>query len=108
MELTNFALHIFQKNDFLKELKENLNEAAKSTNGDSVHTQKIKTIEKTISMSLNLAKKREDFQLSVDNANGEFFKQLDKMFPELTESDKRLCALLRLHLSSKLQFSRLL
>ena len=41
------------------------------------------------------------FREAFDNADSEFFKKLKDLYPELSPNDLKLCAYLRLNLSSK-------
>ncbi len=43
----------------------------------------------------------EDFELSFSKVHESFFNKLDQQFPSLTTNERRLCALLRLDMSSK-------
>jgi len=43
----------------------------------------------------------EDFELSFSQVHESFFTKLDQQFPSLTTKERRLCALLRLNMSSK-------
>lgn len=87
-EITNFAIHIVEKNDFLENLK-NIAENDSS---------KLKTL---ISQNLNIEKEREEFRAQVEQINQGFFLKLNEQFPSLTKHETRLAALLRLNLSSK-------
>ena len=42
-----------------------------------------------------------EFELYFKRVDGDFFEKLEKRFPELTPNEKRLCALIRLNLTSK-------
>jgi tetratricopeptide (TPR) repeat protein len=99
-ELMNFALHIVQKNDFLQAVKNDLKEI-KSKCGDNNQIQKISETLLKVNQNLRMSTELEQFQKNVDNVNHEFFKKLESKFPNLTENEKRLSALLRLNLSSK-------
>ncbi len=39
--------------------------------------------------------------MNIDLIHEDFFRKLNEKFPSLTENDKKLCAMLRLNLSSK-------
>ncbi|MBU0764493.1 MAG: tetratricopeptide repeat protein [Bacteroidetes bacterium] len=96
-ELTNFALHIVQKNEFL----ENLINEVKEIRDSDVNMNKINKLASLINFHLNIDKDRKDFQMHVEQVNQSFFYNLQKQFPDLTENDRRLSALLMLKLSSK-------
>ncbi len=98
-DLINFALHLVQKNDILKQLKSDLNKL--SSNTDREMNKKIKELSLHIQQSLHLTQEVEEFQNKVDVAYSDFFHNLKQKHPELTNNEKRLCALLRLNLSTK-------
>lgn len=92
-ELTQLALHINQQNDFLESLKNNLKEVAPSP--------EVKSLERELDAKINLDKQREDFELNIDLINEDFYRKLSERFPQLSENEKKLCAMIRLNLSSK-------
>lgn len=98
-ELTNYALHIGEKNKFLIELKEEL-KRLKSAPSDAKEV-KIKELALTIQQNIQIQEDLEEFQKNVNTINKEFYTKLKAKFPNLTKNEERLCALIRLNLSSK-------
>jgi len=98
-DLTNFALHLVQKNKVLKQLKADLNKLSASNDDDL--NRKLKELAIHVQQSLQINKDIVEFQQKVDVAYDDFFKKLKTKFPSLTSNEKRLCALLRLNLSTK-------
>ncbi|MDA3910621.1 MAG: transcriptional regulator [Bacteroidales bacterium] len=98
-ELENFALHIVQKNEFLNDIKAELKKLKK--NASEQNAERIKLLSLKISQSLKINKELEVFKNRIDEVNEKFFSVLSKNYPDLTENEKRLCALLKLNLSSK-------
>lgn len=98
-ELMNFALHIVQKNEFLQTVKKDLRDL--KARGDDGKMQKINELLMKVNQNLRMSTEIEEFQKNVDQVNREFFVKLQEKFPNLTENEKRLSALLRLNLSSK-------
>nr|NQU94414.1 transcriptional regulator [Bacteroidota bacterium] len=99
VELTNFALHIVQKNDLLYGLKKKLQYLNKITEPEK--SRKLNEVIASLIQNMKLKHELRQFQDKVDQVNSEFFKNLDQKYPELTENEKRLIALLRLNLSNK-------
>ncbi|MBN2668007.1 MAG: inorganic phosphate transporter [Bacteroidales bacterium] len=99
-ELMNFALSIIQKNEFLEKLKAKINKLKDKSDLELNHDD-LNKLSRLINENLNLDKERENFDLYVSDMNSEFFFRLNKKYPGLTENDKKLCALIRLKLSSK-------
>ncbi|MFV1885359.1 MAG: tetratricopeptide repeat protein [Balneola sp.] len=99
-ELTNFALHIVEKNDFLEEVKVEMAAIRNEVSNQDALTQ-INKLGSKIYQNLMLNRDREEFEIQVDHACDGFYKKLEKRYPELTSQERRLAALLRLNLSSK-------
>lgn len=98
-DLINFALHLVQKNKVLKQLKTGLNNLP--GNHDNEMNRKLKELSIHVQQSLQINKDIAEFQQKVDLTYDDFFRKLKMKFPSLTNNEKRLCALLRLNLSTK-------
>ncbi len=98
-ELVNMALFIVQKINFI----ETLNNELKLLQKDklSVNNEIVSKLSLLISTNVKIDKERSEFQLHVDKVNQIFFKKLKELFPNITENEKKLSALLRINLSSK-------
>ncbi|HRS54296.1 MAG TPA: tetratricopeptide repeat protein, partial [Bacteroidales bacterium] len=91
-ELINLALHIHEKNNFLKKLEKTLTK----TNFNP------KEIIKLIDTNLyNLEKNKKEFDAYVDSVSHDFFINIRKLLPDINKSEERLLILLRLGLPSK-------
>lgn len=100
-ELTNFALHIVQKNELLNELKTQL-KTFKPVGDQNPNVNMINDLKMRINQHLNSTSgDAETFQLKVDKTNRDFMDKLTTRYPDLTSNEKRLCSLLRINLSSK-------
>lgn len=99
-ELTNYALHIVEKNDFLEEVKSEM-ATIKSDVRNSEAVKQINKLGSKIYQNMMINKDREEFEIQVEQACEGFFINLDRQFPTLTTQERRLAALLRLNLSSK-------
>ncbi|MGB7785738.1 MAG: triple tyrosine motif-containing protein [Salinimicrobium sp.] len=92
-ELAASTMSLIKKNEFLTDLKEKLRNSGSSPQVKSV----IKTIDKDISEEDNW----KFFKKAFNNADKDFFKKIKASHPELTSNDLKLCAYLRLNLTSK-------
>ena len=92
-ELAISTMNLIKKNEFLTSIKDKLKGSKESMEVRSV----IKTIDKDISEEDNWNFFKEAF----NNADKDFFKKIKSKHPELTSNDLKLCAYLRLNLSSK-------
>ncbi|GAB5407746.1 MAG: hypothetical protein BalsKO_01110 [Balneolaceae bacterium] len=99
-DLTNYALHIVEKNDFLEGLKSEMAEVRSSIKSEEA-LKHINSLGSKIYRNMMLNKDREEFELQVEQACEGFLRNLERKYPELTSQEKRLAALLRLNLSSK-------
>lgn len=91
-ELASSTLNIIKKNDFLNAIKSEL-----IAGGDKNIPKVVKIIDK----NLNNTDDWKMFQEAFNNADKKFLKKMKNKHPELTPNDLRLCAYLRLNLSSK-------
>jgi tetratricopeptide (TPR) repeat protein len=98
-ELTTNALHIIQKNEFLENLKGEL-KAIGNTESEKVNKQ-LKKIRKSIDYNFNLDDDWQEFESIFQSVHHDFFEELQSKFPDLTSAEMRLCAMLRLNMSSK-------
>ncbi|WP_158837265.1 helix-turn-helix and ligand-binding sensor domain-containing protein [Polaribacter sp. L3A8] len=91
-ELASSTMNIIKKNDFLNTIKTEL------INGDSKNILKVIKI---IDKNLNNSDDWKMFQEAFNNADKNFLKKVKDKHVNLTPNDLRLCAYLRLNLSSK-------
>jgi DNA-binding CsgD family transcriptional regulator/cell division protein FtsB len=91
-ELATSTMNIIKKNDFLNTIKLEL------INGGD---KNISSVVKIIDKNLNNTDDWKMFQEAFNNADKNFLKKVKDKHPSLTPNDLRLCAYLRLNLSSK-------
>jgi DNA-binding CsgD family transcriptional regulator len=91
-ELATSTMSIIKKNEFLNTIKLEL--VDKGTEG-------IDKVVKIIDKNLNNTDDWKMFQEAFNNADKKFLKKIKSKHPQLTPNDLRLCAYLRLNLSSK-------
>jgi DNA-binding CsgD family transcriptional regulator len=91
-ELATSTMSIIKKNEFLNDIKSEL------INGD---VKSITNVVKIIDKNLNNTDDWKLFQEAFNNADKKFIKKVKSKHPDLTPNDLRLCAYLRLNLSSK-------
>lgn len=98
-ELTTFALHVAQRNELLSKFIKALSNIKKNANETTAI--EIKKLAQQIEQSQMVNQDLEAFHLNVENVHKDFFYNLNKKYPSLTENEKRLAAQLRLNLSNK-------
>ncbi|WP_243456830.1 helix-turn-helix transcriptional regulator [Polaribacter batillariae] len=91
-ELATSTMNIIKKNEFLNTIKTEL------INGGEKSVAKVVKI---IDKNLNNTDDWKMFQEAFNNADKKFLKKVKEKHPTLTPNDLRLCAYLRLNLSSK-------
>lgn len=94
-ELTAKALQLIEKEEFLTSLNEKL---SKQKN-ESVDVSTIKRMVKSIQGNPNGNWK--EFETRFTSVNQSFYKNLKERFPNLSTTDQKVCALIKLKLSSK-------
>lgn len=91
-QLAASTMSLIKKNEFLFTLKEELKGAENS---------KVKSAVKTIDKELSEEDNWKMFKEAFKNADKDFFGKIKSKHPKLTSNDLRLCAYLKLNLSSK-------
>jgi len=97
-EQMSIALRIIQKNRFLEKLKSKID---KIIGKPEVKPEELIRLKKLIVENLSVAKDRERFNIYINELNTDFYFRLLSKYPSLTDNEQRLCALVRLSLSSK-------
>lgn len=99
-ELSNQTMGIINKNKFLKKVYEDLNAIQEYVVNDAARA-KIFGVTKRIKKEIDLKHQNRIFESYFDEANEEFFKRLKEKYPDLTPNDLRLCAFIRMNISTK-------
>lgn len=100
MELAKNTMSIVRKNELLIEIKTEL-EIQREELKYRLPNRYFDRIYKLIDDSINSEHDWAMFESLFDQAHENFFKRIKQNYPELTPSDLRLCAYLRLNLASK-------
>ncbi len=99
-ELANSTLETIQKNKLLNKIKSDLRKMTSSTNDQELKNQ-INSLTKKINKELDAEKQWEVFETHFENVHEAFLKRLKSAYPELSPRELKLCAYLRLNISSK-------
>lgn len=97
-QITTHTLNIIQKNEMLRDMRVQLEDIVKSTEG--VPHNELKRLLKTIDESFRLDKDWEEFKLYFEQIYTGFYAKLKINYPELSNQELRHCALIRLNLSN--------
>ena len=98
-ELTTQSLNLVQKNGIMEELKFGINEIIQVS--DKPATKKINSLKRLIDYSFHLDKDWDRFRIHFEQVHNCFFEKLMAEFPDLTAAECRLCALIKLNLTTK-------
>nr|WP_319400863.1 triple tyrosine motif-containing protein [uncultured Carboxylicivirga sp.] len=97
-ELSGLAMKVIYKNEKLSELKDKVT-SIKEMASDKVARQLSRTLS---FIDKELADDHwDDFEMRFDMAHNNFIKRLKEDFPNLTSKDLKMCAYLRMNLSTK-------
>ncbi|WP_116107965.1 LuxR C-terminal-related transcriptional regulator [Lewinella sp. IMCC34191] len=88
------TMNLVKKNELLQQIKSDLLAARDPE-------KNIRAVVKTIDHNIDEAETWALFRDAFENADREFFKKIKERHPELTPNDLKLCAYLRLNLTSK-------
>lgn len=92
-ELGIATMNLIKKNEFLNNIKKEIKSQDSAKN--------LKNVVKIIDRNLNNTDDWNLFEEAFNNADKDFLKKVKTLHPSLTSNDLRLCAYLRLNLSSK-------
>ncbi|APZ45831.1 hypothetical protein BW723_05755 [Polaribacter reichenbachii] len=99
-ELAASALQLIEKDEFLKDLKTKVREG-----GEKVKIHELNKVLRSVSVNNN--KNWEEFRARFIEVNKDFYNQIFEKFPNLSQGDQKICALIKLNFSSK-EMARLL
>jgi DNA-binding CsgD family transcriptional regulator len=94
-ELAVSTMNLIKKNELLSLIKEDLKKTSEEGN------RNVKSVITTINKNINEEDTWHVFKEAFDSADKDFLKKVKAAHPSLTPNDLRLCAYLRLNLSSK-------
>ncbi|MES2265339.1 MAG: triple tyrosine motif-containing protein [Bacteroidota bacterium] len=99
-ELANSAMNIVYKNELLQKISDEIDNF-KDSSGKKLSDDQLKKIHKVIEEGMNDERDWNVFENSFNEAHENFFKKLKQGHPDLVPNDLKLCAYLRMNMSSK-------
>ncbi|WP_316800090.1 triple tyrosine motif-containing protein [Pedobacter frigidisoli] len=99
-ELANSAMTLVYKNELLQKLSDEIMKL-KDENGKKLSDDQTRKIQKVINDGMNDERDWHLFENSFNEAHESFFKKLKAQHPDLVPNDLKLCAYLRMNMSSK-------
>ncbi|MCR8561281.1 transcriptional regulator [Mucilaginibacter sp. BJC16-A38] len=99
-ELANSAMNIVYKNELLQKISEEMTHL-KDSSGKQLAEEQLRRIQKVIDEGMSDERDWNIFESSFNEAHENFFKKLKSGHPDLVPNDLKLCAYLRMNMSSK-------
>jgi DNA-binding CsgD family transcriptional regulator len=99
-QLADYTMNMIRKNEELIKIREKLVEQ-KAMMGVTKQADSIERIINLVDNELTSKDDWKSYAMHFDQAHHDFLKRLKSTYPDLTQSDLKLCAYLRLNLSSK-------
>ena len=99
-ELASVAMHLVQKGELLGKIKDQVVKLKKNTESEK-DADDIKKIIRVLSDEDKIDKQWEQFTMHFDHVHSDFLSDLKNTFPNLSANELKLCAYLRMNLSTK-------
>ncbi len=98
-ELTSYTLNFVQKNELFQAVKSSINDLKKEA-GPTIR-QRLSKLARLIDSTVRIDEDWETFRLHFESTHVGLIQSLKHHYPQLTQNDLRLLALVRINLSSK-------
>jgi tetratricopeptide (TPR) repeat protein len=96
-ELTTNVMYLMKKNEFIADISQKLQSVdIASSDKEEVISKLVKELEKNTSTDF-----WEDFETRFKDIYGDFYQRLSSSYPNLSPNDLKLCAFLKLNMSTK-------
>jgi phosphate/sulfate permease/DNA-binding CsgD family transcriptional regulator len=99
-EFIDAALNLSEQREFLETILNEINSTRQIEDGNKV-PQKLLALENLIKQRMSFKSEKEDFYGQIEQVHRDFLQKLETSFPDLTDNEKRLAAMLRLSLPGK-------
>ena len=93
-------MHLVKKGELFSKIKGELTQVMKGLDNSQAITE-LKKMIKSLSEDDNMDKEWENFTKHFDKVHSDFVKDLKEMHPTITGNELKLCAYLRMNLSTK-------
>ena len=103
-ELASSTMNLIRKNEILLEIKDNITKVTddiKSSHDSTTILSRLVKMERSIKQNIENDNNWKRFEENFDLVYENYLKRLGEMYPELNTADKKLCAYLKMDLSSK-------
>lgn len=103
-ELASSTMNLIRKNEILLEIVDTLNKTTldlQKTKDTSVVISRLSKVERSIRQNIENDNNWKRFEENFDLVYEHYLKRLSKSYPELNMTDKKICAYIKMDLSSK-------
>ncbi len=100
-ELALATMHLVQKGEILTTLQAELEKVLQKKQATHNLHEDIRRIIRTMQFDTQLDEDWEHFAIHFDSVHGDFLKRMRERYPQTSPNDLRLCAYLRMNLSTK-------
>lgn len=100
-DLANSTMSLIKKNQFLIELRDELDKMKAFSEQNKLVTEDIRRVIRKINNGIDDEESWQVFEDYFDHVHENFMKKMKKRYPSLTSKDLRMCAYIRMNLSSK-------
>jgi hypothetical protein len=103
-ELASSTMNLIRKNEILTDIMDNITKVSdeiKTNNDSNTVLSRLNKMERSIKQNIEHDNNWKRFEENFDLVYENYLKRLGDTFPELNTSDKKLCAYLKMDLSSK-------
>jgi hypothetical protein len=100
-ELFSQTSFIIQKNELIMKVKKEIDDFYNSYSGKKILSPLYFKVESLLNRNMDIDEDWKMFLIQFEQKHTGFFKHLKEQYPDLTSNDLKLCACLRLNLSSK-------
>lgn len=105
-KLATSTMQLIEKNNLLLEIKQSINKLAKDPKAIAIQSE-LQKILKRLEEDINMEQDRAEFEEYFDFIHSDFLKRLKEQYPQLSLPELKLCAYLKMNLSTKEIASRL-
>jgi len=99
-ELVNYTMLLAKKRELMIEMQQEITELNTLARNDTVRSR-LKSLSHRIEVNLNDEQFLQLFDINFERVHHTFFEALKHQFPELSAKELRLCAFIRMNLSTK-------
>jgi len=103
-ELATSTMNLIRKNEMLQDIIENiakLNDEIRKNSDTNAVISRLTKIERNIQQNIEQDKNWKKFEENFDLVYENYLKRLSEAYPQLNVSDKKICAYIKMDLSSK-------